>query len=38
MTDTCTYMYTCHTSVHIECKAIYDDTGVRGINFVLSKV
>jgi hypothetical protein len=32
-------MHTCNTGVHIECEAIYDDTGVGDINFMqLSKV
>jgi hypothetical protein len=36
--NTCTYMHTYSTSVHILCEAIYDNTGVRDINFMLSKV
>jgi len=31
--QTCTY----NTSVHIQCKAIYDNTDVRDVNFMLSK-
>ena len=37
-TDTCTYMHTYNTSVNIGCEAVYYDTGVRDINFILSKV
>jgi hypothetical protein len=33
----CTYIHTYNTSVHIQCKAIYDNTGVRDVNFMLSK-
>jgi hypothetical protein len=29
VTDICTYMHTSSTSVHRECEAVYDDTGVR---------
>ena len=28
VTDICTYMHTSCTSVHRECEAVYDDTGV----------
>jgi hypothetical protein len=38
VTDTCTYMHTYSTSVHIRCEAIYDNTGVRDVNFMLSEV
>ena len=31
-------MHTHSTSVHIQCEAIYDNTGVRDVNFMLSKV
>jgi len=31
-------MHTYNTSVHIQCEAIYDNTGVRDVNFMLSKV
>jgi len=34
----CTYMHTYNTSVHMQCEAIYDDTGVRDANFMFSKV
>ena len=32
------FQRTCNTSVHIQCEVIYDETGVRDINFILSKV
>jgi hypothetical protein len=38
VTNTYTCMYTYSTSVHIQCEVIYDDTGVRDVNFMLSKV
>jgi len=38
VTYTCTYMHMYSISVHIECEAIYDNTGVRGVNFMLSSV
>jgi hypothetical protein len=31
-------MHAYNTSVHIQCEAIYDNTGVRDANFILSKV
>ena len=31
-------MHTHSTSVHIQCEAIYDNTGVRDVNFMLSKL
>jgi hypothetical protein len=31
-------MHTYNTSVHIRCEAMNDDTGVRDVNFMLSKV
>jgi hypothetical protein len=38
VTDTCTYMHTYNTSVHVQCEAIYDNTDVKDVNFMLSKV
>jgi hypothetical protein len=38
VTDTCTYRHTYNTSVLIQCEVIYDSTGVRDVNFMLSKV
>jgi len=31
-------MHTYNTSVHVQCEVIYDNTGVRDINFMFSKV
>jgi len=38
VTDICTCRHTCNTSVHILFQFMYDNTGVRKVNFVLSKV
>jgi len=38
VTGTCTYMHTYNTRVHIQCETIYDDTGVRDVHFMFSKV
>jgi len=32
------YMHTYNTSVHVQCEAIYDDTGVRDAKFMFSKI
>jgi hypothetical protein len=32
-----TYMHTYNTSVHIQCKAIYDETGVRDQFYVVQR-
>jgi len=31
-------MHAYNTSVHIQCEAVYNNTGVRDVNFMLSKV
>jgi hypothetical protein len=31
-------MHTYNRGVHIQCEAMYDDTGVRDVNFMLCKV
>jgi hypothetical protein len=33
-----TDLHTYNTSVHMQCEAICDDTGVRDVNFMFSKV
>ena len=38
VTGTYTYMYTCNASVRIHCKVMYEDSGVRDANFLLSEV
>lgn len=38
VTDTCTCRHTCNTNVHIQCEVMCDNTDVRKVNFVLSKV
>ena len=38
VTDTCTCRHTYNTSVHEQCEVMYDNTDVRKVNFVLSKV
>ena len=37
VTGTYTYMYTCNASVRIHCKVMYEDSGVRDMNFLLFK-
>jgi len=38
VTGTCTYAYTCNTSVHIQCELMYEDSGARDVNCLLSQV
>jgi hypothetical protein len=38
VTGTCTYMHTCNTSAYIQCKVMYEDSVVRVVNCLLSKV
>jgi len=37
-TGTCTYVYTYNTSVYIQCKVMYEGSGARDENCLLSKV
>ena len=38
VTGTYTYMYTCNTGVNIQCEVMYEGSGVRDVNFLLSEV
>jgi hypothetical protein len=37
VTDTCTYMYTCNTSVHVQYEVMFEDSGARDVNCLLSE-